>query len=119
LRRPGLFRSQNHPEPSMRSSHSRFISRIVLLALLSGAAAPAFAAAVGPAGGGGAPGGGPGGGGASGGAGPGAGGSGAHSFAAGRSSGCTTDAFGKAVASWFVRQDNSALNAQKCSDFVD
>ena len=30
----------------MRSSHSRFISRIVLLALLSGAAAPAFAAAV-------------------------------------------------------------------------
>jgi hypothetical protein len=104
----------------MRSSHSRFISRIVLLALLSGAAAPAFAAAVGPAGGGGAPGGGgPGGGGASGGAGPGAGGSGAHSFAAGRSSGCPTDAFGKAVASWFVRQDNSALNAQKCSDFVD
>jgi hypothetical protein len=101
----------------MRSFHSRFFTRIVLLALLSGAAAPAFAAAVGPAGGG-APGGGPGGG-APGGAGPGAGSSGTHSVASRRAGGCTTDAFGKAVASWFVWQDDSGLNAQKCSDFVD
>jgi hypothetical protein len=101
----------------MRSSHSRFISRIVLLALLSGAAAaPALAAAVGPGPGGpggGAPGGGaPGGGGSSA---AGAGGSGTHAYTSARASGCTADSFGKAAPIWFAWQNSP--NGQPCGDF--
>lgn len=103
----------------MRSSHTRFISRIVLLAVLSGAlAAPALAAAVGPAGGpgGGAPGGGaPGGGAPGGGAAAGSGGSGSHAYTSARASGCTANSFGKAAPIWFAWQN--APNGQPCSDF--
>jgi hypothetical protein len=104
----------------MRSSHTRFISRIVLLALLSSAAAaPAFAAAVGPAGGPGGPGGGAPGGGAPGGGGSssaaGAGGSGTHAYTSARAGGCTADSFGKAAPIWFAWQNSP--NGQPCGDF--
>jgi hypothetical protein len=103
----------------MRSSHTRFISRIVLLALLSSAAAaPAFAAAVGPAGGPGGPGGGAPGGGAPGGGGSsaaGAGGSGTHAYTSARAGGCTADSFGKAAPIWFAWQN--VPNGQPCGDF--
>jgi hypothetical protein len=105
----------------MRSSHTRFISRIVLLAVLSGAlAAPAFAAAVGaaPGGGpgGGAPGGGgPGGGGSSGASG--AGGNGTHAYTSARAGGCASDSHGKAAPNWFAWQSDTAPNGQPCSDF--
>jgi hypothetical protein len=83
----------------MRSSHSNFASRIVLLVLLSGGiATPALAAAVGPGGGGG-----------------GAPGGGNHSFASGRSGGCTTFSFGKPVATLFSAQNGMAPNGQPCS----
>ena len=100
----------------MRSTHTRFISRIVLLTILSGAvAAPAFAAAVGPGPGGpggGAPGGGAPGGGSSA---AGAGGSGTHAYTSARAGGCTADSYGKAAPIWFAWQNSP--NGQPCGDF--
>jgi hypothetical protein len=103
----------------MRSSHSRFISRIVLFALLSdGIAAPALAAAVGPGGGGG---------GAPGGGGGAPAGGGAAPAEALRpveltgsrrgAGGCTTFSFGKAMSTRFIAQNGLAPNGQPCSDF--
>jgi hypothetical protein len=101
----------------MRSSNSRLIFRVVLLAALLGSfAAPGMAMTSGPGGGGSSGGGGaPGGGGSSGASG---GGNGGHAFMTSRATPCSTGSsglFGGAAPGAFMARNGLAPNGQPCS----